>query len=132
MRSIAVYQAGMAQHRGSSLLHLPVWESVREFLRKCWLSISHADLAMKEGKAMLLLRERLAGSIGIKDLRLDESRREQDVGIVRMFLVSSRALTDQEHAVVHATVDKVNGRYGTHIYAFISTRKEKSDDSGKE
>jgi hypothetical protein len=132
MRSIAVYQSKMAHHHGWSLLHLPAWGSVRDFFRKRLLSIRNADLAVREGKAMLLLQERLVGSNGIKDLRVDESRTEQDVGIVRMFLVSSKALTDQEKAVVHATVDKVNGRYGTHIYAFISSRKEKFDDRRKE
>lgn len=122
MRSIAVYQTGMAQHRGSSLLHLPVWESVREFFRKCWLSISNADLAMKEGKAMLLLQERLVSSNGILGLRVDGSRTERDIGIVRVFLFSSRALTDQEKAFLYATVDEVNSRHGSHIYVFTSSK----------
>jgi len=119
MRSVAVYQSGMAHHRGSSLLHLLVMEFVREFFRKCWLSLAKADVALKEGRTLQLLQERLVGSNGIKDLQIDQSRKEGEMGLVRVYLVASRPLSDGEKAFVHATVDEVNSRYGSHIYAFI-------------
>ena len=74
---------------------------------------------MKEGKTLQLLQERLVGSNGIRDLRVDESRTKRQTGTARMFLVPSRALTDQEIAAVQAAVNEVNLRFGAHIYAFI-------------
>ena len=120
-----VYQTGMAHQSAQHLLHLPSWQSVREFVRGAGLSIARIDRAVKEGKALDVLQERLIRAKGIEGIQLDPSRMERQERVTRVFIVSSNQLTKDEQAVVHATVDEVNRRFGSHVYAFILSPRQK-------
>ena len=115
-----MHRGGLAYRQGMQLFHFAAWEFLREIIRECVISLARADRAMKEGKALERLRERMASLPGIEEMRPKGLNLEQTVGAIEVTLVGSRALASQEQALIHRTLDEVNRRYGTRIRMSIA------------
>jgi len=114
-----MYRGAETQHQGVHFIQVLMLELMREALRKGFVSLMQADLAVKEGKALEQFRERTVGLYGIEEMRMEEPARERDTADVKVSLIVSRVLTPPQEFRIRHTLDEVNQRFGTRIQATI-------------
>lgn len=92
--------------------------SVQEFLQ-CWMqTLDHVNLSVREGKAVELLKERLARLPGVQEVNVDEREpRIQNGGspVITVLGAAPDIMTREMHLIITMVVAKVNMRYGTSV-----------------
>jgi hypothetical protein len=109
----------MMVESGASLFHMSMNSFVRESLRLFHASLAHTNLAIREGKALELLRELVVGFYGMKDMKVEESGRDHVSGATNIWLIAGQSPTHEEEAMVRLRFAEINRRYGTKFRPFI-------------
>ena len=115
-----MHGGGIVESQGMHLVHTPVSEIVREFWRLCSATLASMNMAIRQGKGLEQLRERILGRCGIQGMRVLESSPVRNDRDVMVTLHSTRPLSAEEEYFVHRVVDEVNRRFGTIIRVGIS------------
>jgi hypothetical protein len=93
---------------------------VREFSRNCLTTLSRADVAVREGKALDQLRDTLVGSYGIEEVMVDETvSRSYNDPVVNVLVVCPENITLEAQYYIKFVLLLVNLRYGAKIHALF-------------
>ncbi len=107
-------------------LGLLLWRRVRESFHAHLDSLSKADRAIRVGKALNQLQERLVWSCSIPNATVEVHPDSQATADIAVCLAMSAPLTAEEVALIGRTLAQVNGRFDVQIR--LEIRKRDEDD----
>ncbi len=115
---------GMTVHDGMGHFQFTAWERLLESVRRIGASLAQTDAALKEGKALELVRERIVGSFGVTGMQIRDPSGIRDTGDLNLWLLVNRTLTREENHGIRSSLAKINRRYHARIRLTIVNEQE--------
>ncbi len=119
-------QGAIVTPNGMPLFHAPLWDLLQETFHRIEASLAQTDMAVKQGKAVDELRDRLVGFYGIADVRVENSVNLRGPEDMNVSLDVAGPLTPEQRSVIRRTLAEVNRRYGTQLRWF-EAKEDKQD-----
>jgi hypothetical protein len=90
-------------------------EFLRESLRLWSENVACVNTALRKGRGIENLKERLVGLYGIEEILLRDSPSRGDVSLASVSFLLSRPLTSQETRKIFQALTDVNRRFGVYL-----------------
>ncbi len=119
-------QGTIVAHHGVPLFHAPVWNQLREAFHRISASLALADMAVKQGKALDDLCQRVVGSSGIKDVHVEDSVNLHGRAHMNLSIDVAGPLTPEQRSTIRRALAEVNLRYGTQL-RWVGAREDKQN-----
>ncbi len=119
-------QGAIVAHHSVPLFHAPVWNQLRETFHRIEASLAQTDAAVRQGKALDELCQRVVGSYGIKDVHVEDSVNLHGSAHMNVSFEVAGPLTPEQRSTIRRALAEVNLRYGTQL-RWVGARKDKQN-----
>ncbi len=119
-------QGAIVANHGMPLFHAPLWNLLQETFHRIEASLAQTDMAVKQGKALDDLCQRVVGSYGIKDVHVEDSVNLHGPAHMNLSLDVAGPLTPEQRSFIRRALAEVNRRYGTQL-RWVEAREDKQN-----